>query len=237
MSDLPVTTHPISTFTIPSSGKKVRFRPFLVSEEKILLMAREGKDSKGNLQAIKQVITNCVIDKINVDKLTSFDLELFFIRLRAVSVNNIISPTYKDKEDGVDRSFDIDLNTIEVTYPQESNNKIKLDNNLTLVLKYPPSIFNEELSGSKGGTELIFNTICNCLDSIYSSTEEKWDFSNYTLEQRSKWVETLTTPVFEQIELFVRNQPVVEHTITYKNNLGHDRKVVLRGLDDFFTWG
>ena len=114
---LPKIEHPIFKIKIPSSKREVRFRPFLVKEEKILLIAKTSEQENDILLAIKQVVNNCALDDLNIDKLALFDVEYLFLRIRAQSVNNIVSVTYRDNEDPMDYDFDIDLNNVNVVFP------------------------------------------------------------------------------------------------------------------------
>ena len=143
---LPKTKHPLFDIKIPSTGKPVSFRPFLVKEEKLLLMAKASEDPTDIFKAIKQVINNCAMDKgFDIDKLAIFDLEYVFIRLRAISVNNIVKVSYRDNEDDKIYDFEINLNTVEVVFPEKISKNIKISDTIGMTMKYPPaSIFDDK---------------------------------------------------------------------------------------------
>ena len=135
---LPKIDYPIYNLTIPSLKKKCKFRPFLVKEEKLLLMAKESKNPSDILMTVKQVVNNCILDKtVKIEKLPIFDLEYIFLKLRALSVDNIVKITYKDFEDNKDYNFEINLEEVEVQFPEKVDNKIKLSDRSGIVMNYP----------------------------------------------------------------------------------------------------
>jgi len=236
MSELPKIEFPIHNINIPSLKSSFKFRPFLVKEEKLLLMAKESQNQSDILIAIKQIINNCAIDKkFDIDKLSLSDLEYAFIKLRSVSVDNIVKVAYKDKEDDKIYSFEIDLNDVEVIFPENLSNNIKITENSGLIMRYPPaSLYDDEefLSLNK---DYMFELIVRCVDKIYLG-EEIYDAKQYKKKQLDDFLDGLTIKVYEDIQKFLLNSPKIEHKIKYKNSLDNDREIVLNSLNDFFTW-
>ena len=151
---LPIIKHPTFELTIPSTKQKIKYRPFLVKEEKILLLAQSSENVMDMINAIKQIINNCIVEgNINLDLLPSFDIEYMFLRLRANSVNSTSSLTFKDPDDpeAKPQKIDVDLLTIEVKWPKDIKNKIDLGEGISMSLKYPTydeigSINNENVA-------------------------------------------------------------------------------------------
>ena len=135
---LPKIDYPIISIKVPSLKKDFRFRPFLVKEEKLLLMAKESDNASDILLAIKQIVTNCSLDdNLKIDKLALFDLEYIFLKLRAVSVDNVVKVAYKDYEDNKVYDFDINLDKIEVKFPEKNDPKIKISEKTGIIMRYP----------------------------------------------------------------------------------------------------
>ena len=236
MSELPKIDFPIHTIMIPSSKTSFKFRPFLVKEEKLLLMAKESENQSDILIAIKQIINNCAIDKkFDIDKLSLSDLEYTFIKLRAVSVDNIVKVAYKDTEDNKIYSFEIDLNEIEVIFPENANNNIKITENSGLIMRYPPASLYDDEEFLALDKNYMFELIVRCIDKIYLG-EEVYEAKKYKKNQLDDFLDGLTIKVYEDIQKFLLNSPKIEHKIKYKNSLDNDREITLNSLNDFFTW-
>lgn len=234
---LPTISVPTYTLILPSTKKPINYRPFLVREEKLLLMAKESQNITSILSTIRQVIGACILDSnVKIEMLTGFDLEYFFLKLRAVSVNNVVELVFIDKEDNKSYSFDVDLNEIEITNNLKHNNKIKIDDQLTLELRYPPTIFSNEVVGAQTETEALFAIIKGTLSRLYNS-EEIWEFDSFTDKEITEFLHGLPPIAYDQIKVFLETMPALRHEINYKNSLGHDRKIVLQSLSDFFTLG
>ena len=236
MSELPKIDFPIHTINIPSSKTSFKFRPFLVKEEKLLLMAKESLNQSDILIAIKQIINNCAIDKkFDIDKLSLSDLEYTFIKLRAVSVDNIVKVAYKDTEDNKIYSFEVDLNEIEVIFPENANNNIKITENSGLIMRYPPASLYDDEEFLALDKNYMFELIVRCIDKIYLG-EEVYEARVYKKKQLDDFLDNLDIKTFENIQKFLLNSPKIEHRIKYKNSLDNDREIVLNSLNDFFTW-
>lgn len=233
---LPKVDYPICNIKIPSLKKDVKFRPFLVREEKILLMAKESDTPSDILIAIKQIINNCLLDnKININKLALFDLEYIFLKLRSVSVDNIIKASYKDKEDNKVYDFEIDLDKVQIVYPEKMDNVIKITDTTGIKMKYPSASLYEDKDFLTLNKDYMFQLIIRCIDSIYNE-DQVYEAKDYKKEELEEFLESLNIKIFEKIQNFLINVPKMEYKINYKNELGNDREIVLSSLNDFFTW-
>lgn len=236
MSSLPKIDQPIYNIKVPSINKNIKFRPFLVKEEKLLLMAKESGNESDILGAIKQIVNNCCIDiNFNIDKIALFDLEYIFLKLRAFSVNNLVKVSYKDYEDEKIYDFDIDLNNIEVVIPERVSNNIKLSEKSGIVMNYPSASLYEDKDFLNLTDNYMFELILRCIDKIYVE-DEIYEPSNYSKNELSEFLEDLSLKVFEDIQKFLLSVPKIEHKIEYKNSLGNDRVITLSSLNDFFSW-
>jgi hypothetical protein len=236
MSSLPKIDYPIYTIEVPSTKTSFRFRPFLVKEEKLLLMAKESENSTDILSSIKQIITNCSIDdKFDIDKYAIFDLEYIFLKLRSFSVDNIVKVGYKDFEDEKIYDFQIDLNEVNVTFPEKIDNNIKITDNSGIVMRFPPATLYSDKEFLSIEKDYMFELIIKCIDKIYYE-DEVYEAKNYKKEEINEFLENLNMKVFESIQKFLLNVPKIEYKIKYKNSLGNDREIILSSLNDFFTW-
>ena len=233
---LPKIDYPLHTIKVPSLNKNFKFRPFLVKEEKILLMAKESENEADILSAIKQIVNNCSIDTgFDVNKIAVFDLEYIFLKLRAVSVDNIVKLSYKDYEDGEDYSFSIDLNEVKIVNPDKIDYNIKITEKSGIVMRYPAAALYDDEEFLKLDKDYMFELIIRCIDKIYYE-DNIYESKNYKKEELAEFLENLNIKIFENIQNFLINSPKIQHKIDYKNKLGNDRQIVLSSLNDFFTW-
>lgn len=230
---LPKIDQPLFDMTIPSTGKTVTFRPFLVKEEKLLLIAQSSDNDTDMIRAIKQVLGNCIIDDIDVDSLATFDLEYMFIKLRAKSVNNIIKLSYRDNEDDELYDFEVDLDKIELDMPKDVNSKIKITDTVGMTMRYPSASITDKLREFDNEVELLTFFITNCIDTIYDE-ENVYIANEYSEAELGEFLDSLNIETFEKIREFFETIPKVQHTLNYKNKLGNDRSIVLSSLRDFF---
>ena len=229
---LPKIDQPLFDLIIPSTGKKIAFRPFLVKEEKILLIAQSGGDTE-MVRAIKQIINNCVIEDINVDDLATFDLEYMFLKLRAKSVNNLIKLSYRDNEDEELYDFEVDLDKIEVEMPKDINPKIKINETVGMTMKYPSAGISDKISEFENEVELMTFFITNCIDTIYDE-ETVYVASDYSAKELNEFLDSLDVSTFDKIREFFEKIPKMRHTINYTNKLGNERTIELSSIRDFF---
>ena len=237
---LPKVNTPTYELVLPSTGKKVKYRPFLVREEKILIMALETEDIKQITQAVVDILTECILTKgIKFENLSTFDIEYLFLNIRAKSVGetvevNIICPD--DNKTSVTVSIDID--SIKVKKNRKHKNIIKLDDNLSLKLKYPSldqfigSNFESKDDQSISST---LKVITSCIDVIYTE-EESWVGSDSTEKELEEFIDQLNTKQFQLIEEFFNTMPKLSHPVKVKNPVTEvESTVVLEGLAAFFS--
>jgi hypothetical protein len=235
---LPKIDQPLFDIIIPSTKKKVRYRPFTVKEEKILLIAQESKDQNQILLAIKQIITNCV-EKVDVDKLAIFDLEYLILNIRAKSVNNEIDFGFMDPDSEERIDVSIDVNDIEVQFDPDHESKIELNEQYYIMMRYPTLKEVTDLSESEDGaneTEKMFNTMISCIDTLVDqTTDEVYKLEEFTSEEVTDFVDGFTSTVVEKLQKFFTTMPKLSHSINYKDKEGKDKVFVVEGMDSFFT--
>lgn len=236
MSNLPKIEYPIHKIKIPSLKKEYPFRPFLVKEEKLLLMSKESENASDTLSAIKQIINNCCLDrKLDINKLAIFDLEYIFLKLRAISVNNVVKVTYKDNEDEKLYNFEINLDQIQIKYPDKIDNNIKITDNSGIVMRYPSAALYDDQEFLNLEKNYMFELIIRCIESIYYE-DQIYLCKDYKKEELIDFLDSLDIKTFEKIQTFLVNVPKMEYVINYKNSMGNDREIILNSLNDFFSW-
>lgn len=236
MPSLPKIDYPVHKIKVPSLKKDFQFRPFLVKEEKLLLMAKESENSADILSAIKQVVNNCSVDpKLDVNKLALFDLEYIFLKLRSVSVDNIVKISYRDSEDKKVYDFEINLEEVKIKYPEKMDNKIKITPQSGIIMKYPSAALYDDKDFLNLEKDYMFELIIRCIESIYFE-DQIYECKDYKKEELNEFLENLNIKVFEQVQNFLLNVPRMEYKIIYQNEFGNDREIVLSSLNDFFTW-
>jgi hypothetical protein len=232
---LPKLMHPTFDLTVPSSKKKVKFRPFLVKEEKLLLMAKQSEESSDITNVLRQIIINCDVESaLDVDKLASFDIEYLFLKLRSKSINNIIDLAYTDYEDEEVYKFEIDLDKVEIVFNKDHKNVIKLTEESGIVMKYPTVDLMSEVLKQEDLSSILFLMIKGCMDQYYNGDAITY-FKDSTPEEVDEFVDSLPTSVLKDFEVFFDTMPRLYHKLEYKNKKGTDRVIELRTLEDFFT--
>lgn len=229
---LPKIDSPTFQVKLVSIDKPVRFRPFTVKEEKILLMAEEGKDSWEILSAIRQVINNCCISEIDIDKLPLFDIEYFFLQLRAKSVNNVSILKYKDNNDNIIREFEVNLDDIKPIVDPNHSNTIKITDKITVKFKYPSLDVAIKLSKMENTTNVEY--LAECLDKVFEE-DEVYDASLFTFEQKLEFINSFNSKAFEKVVAsFISTMPKLIHKIQYTNSKEEQRTINLEGFRSFF---
>jgi len=236
---LPKINTPTYELTLPSNGKKIKYRPFLVREEKILIMALETEDQKQITTAIIQILTACIMTRsVKLNELATFDIEYLFLNVRSKSVGetislNLICPD--DEKTSVEVS--IDLDSIKVKKDNSHTNIVKLDDNLSLKLKYP-SMKQFIESNFEAGVETVSNTmdvVISSIDMIYNE-EESWNASESTKKELGDFIDQLNTKQFKLIENFFDTMPKLSHKVKVKNpKTDVESTVLLEGLAAFFN--
>ena len=238
---LPTITTPTYELNLPSTGKKIKYRPFLVKEEKILILALETRDQNQITNAVKDVLKKCVITRgIKIDDLPTFDIEYLFLNIRAKSIGediNMIVTCPDDRETEGDVTVYVD--EIKVIKSKEHVKDITLDKDMTLRMKYPSlnqfieTNFDTE-EESQTTVDKTFQLIADCMDTVYTK-EDAWDSKDYSPNERLEFIEQLSSKQFKQVEKFFATMPKLSHTIEVTNpNTKKKSKIVLEGLADFF---
>ena len=237
---LPKIATPTYEMVLPSSDRKIKYRPFLVKEEKLLIIAMESEDQKQITNAIKTVIGNCILTRgTKVEKLSTFDIEYLFLNIRGKSVGenvDVIITCPDDEKTQV--PVTIALDEIKVHKNPKHTRDIKLDNNLTMRMKYPSlSEFITNNFNVDDGINITqsFDMIVSCIDQVYNE-DESWAASDCTKKELLEWVETLNTNQFKLIEEFFSTMPKLSHTFKVTNpNTKVENDVTLEGLASFFA--
>ena len=236
---LPTISTPTYELTLPSSNRKIKYRPFLVKEEKILILAMESQDSKQIARAVKDVITKCILSKgIKVEKLATFDIEYLFLNIRGKSVGEQIEVMVTCPDDNKTQvPMSINVDTIKVQKDENHSPDIVLDDVYTLRMKYPS--LTEFIKNNFGALEDMnvddtFELIASCIDQVYSE-EESWSSADCTKKELNDFLEQLDSKQFKNIEKFFETMPKLSHTVTVTNpNTKKENKIVLEGLQNFF---
>lgn len=234
---LPKIGYPTFELILPSTKETVKYRPFLVKEEKILLTSQASGEANDIINAVKQVINNCILtEKINVDTLTTFDLEYLFIKIRSKSVNNVINLVYRDVEDDQKYSVEINLDEVEIKEDPSHVNKFDIGNGYGLVMKYPRADLTNSLKFVEGEMDAFFEVLKNSIDSVYDS-ESVYKLADSTPEEVDEFIQSLDTKAFKKIQDFFSTMPKLYYEVKYTNSLGNEKIIPLTSLTDFFTLG
>ena len=238
---LPKINTPTYELELPSTGKKIKYRPFLVREEKILIMALESEDTKQISDAIKTVLSDCVMSRgVKVNDLSTFDIEYLFLNVRAKSVGETVEVNVTCPDDGETQvATEIFIDEIKVKKDPEHSNIIKLDDNLSLQMKYPSlNQFvesNFEVSENSSDVDKSLSVITSCINTVFNE-EESWSASDCTKKELKDFVDQMNTKQFKEVEKFFETMPKLSHTIKVKNpNTEVESEVVLEGLASFFN--
>ena len=235
---LPKLTTPTYELEIPSTDEKIKYRPFLVKEEKILMMALESKSSGDITQAVKDIVSECTFNKVNIDLMPMFDVEYIFLNIRSKSVGEvsklkILCPddkkTYADVE--------LDLNEVNVQVGEDHTNKIDLGNGTGMIMQYP-SIDSFKDSGIRDiNASNMLEVISTCILQIYEDEGKKvYNSKDQTQKELTDFIEQLNTKQFKDVQKFFDTMPKLKHDIMIKNpKTKKESKVTLTGLNDFFA--
>ena len=239
---LPKISTPQYELILPSTEKVIKYRPFLVKEEKILLLALESQDTKQITNAIKQVLKDCILSKgIKVEELPTFDIEYIFLNVRGKSVGESVDLIITCSDDGVTEvPVTIYIDEIQVQRNEKHTTNIRLDDKLTLKMKYPSlnqfikSNFDFSEEQTVSNIDKSFDIISSCMDIVFTQ-DESWAAADCTPKELKDWIETLTAQQFKEIETFFETMPKLAHTIKVINpNTKVESEVTLEGLTSFF---
>jgi hypothetical protein len=237
---LPKISTPTYELELPSTGETIQYRPFLVREEKLLVLALESENMKEISTAIKTVIKNCIVTKgIKIEALPTFDIEYLFLNIRGKSVGeeievNVICP---DDED-ITVPVTISVDDIKVVKNKNHNKQIKVDDSIMMEMKYPSLEQFIKSNFDFSGSNLMdqsFDLVASCVDKIYSD-DEVWTSSDVTKKEIVEFLEQMNSSQFKQIESFFETMPKLSHTVKVRNpKSGVESEVVLEGLSNFFA--
>lgn len=244
---LPKIDVPIHTVDLPLTKKNVRFRPFLVKEEKLLLMALESMEEKTILDSIKQIVNNCCLDDIDVNALPIADLEFFFLNLRARSVGEVVELQYKcnnkvKDEQGEEKTcnhvvkFDLNILEIKPEIPPNHSNKIELSKDLGIVMKYP-SFGSMKNLGDENLTEIdkVLKIVVSCIDYIYD-TDSMYYRKDLSDEELSDFVDSMSREQFNKVQAFFESMPKIKKEVDFNcTKCGYKENIVVEGLQNFFV--
>ena len=230
---LPKIDLPMYELKLPSNDKKVKFRPFTVKEEKILLTAQESKDPSQMMNAVKQIVNNCLID-FDADDLAVFDLEYVLINLRSKSVDNEVKFEIEDPGTKEKVKLTLDLSKVKVNKSKDHTNKIKIDDVYTLFLKYPSmDMFKDLINTEEASTEKTFEILMSCMDKL-ATEDEVFNFKDFSKKEVDDFVESLHSDVVKKMKLFFDTIPKVRYEIPYENSAGEKKTYVIEGIQSFF---
>ena len=238
---LPKINTPSYELTLPSNGKKVKYRPFLVREEKILIMALETEDMKQITDAVLTILNACILTKgITIENLPTFDIEYLFFNIRSKSVGETIEVNITCPDDNkTSVPIEVNIDSIKIKKDKKHKDIIKLDDNLSLKLKYPSmdSFIESNFEGNTNDNDVTstINMITKCIDIIYNE-EESWSASDSTTKELQEFIEQLNTKQFQLIESFFTSMPKLSHAIKVVNpKTKVESTVILEGLASFFS--
>ena len=237
---LPKIATPVYELELPSTGETIQYRPFLVKEEKVLVIALESEDTKQITSAIKNVIKNCIRTKgVKVEDLPTFDIEYLFLNIRGKSVGEEIEVNVTCPDDGVTQvPITINLDDIQVQKNEDHTNRIKVDDSIMMEMKYPSLdqfIKNNFDFDDKNAMDQSFDLIATCIDKIFTE-EEVWAVEDCTKKEIVEFLEQMNSSQFKEIEKFFETMPKLSHTVTVRNpKTKKDNEIVIEGLAGFFA--
>lgn len=229
---LPSLSTPKYITNLPSTGEEIEYRPFLVKEEKLLLMAMEGQDEKEIQRAIISILNDCIITDINIDKLSVFDVEFLFLNLRGKSVGEVIELKISHPEGDCDHKSDVTIQIDDIKVQGEiSDGKITLTDQIGVKLRYPS--LNDATKYANDDPQSLFKLIASCIEFVWDQDQV---YNDFTLDEMVDWLDTLDQNAFKNISKFFESSPKLSHTISWNcKKCGKDDSILLEGLSNFFT--
>ena len=229
---LPEIVTPVYELVVPSTKKKIKYRPFLVKEQKVLIVAMESQDDAQIIEAIRTILKSCINSRIKIDDLALFDIEYLFLQIRARSISEEIQMKITCPDDGeteVNVNFLVD--DVNVQFPEGHSNIIKLENDVTIEMRYPNLDYFRKVNFADEELD-PYDLVAQCIKNVYIGTESAGSFS---FKEAREWVDTLTASQFDKIQEFFNTMPTLRHELKVKNhNTGVDNDIVIEGLVSFF---
>jgi DNA-binding Lrp family transcriptional regulator len=241
---LPKIDVPVFTLTLPYSEKKIQYRPFTVKEEKILLFGQQSRDPRQIALAVKQVVQNCIMSDHDITDLPSFEVDYLFLKLRSVSVNNVINVKIKDEGDDQFYDAEVDLEQVNLVSEKTHPGKFSLNDTYMVKLRFPSfknieevTKAQESLSEGSNAGQLTFDLVGETIESVYNEDgSEVFFLKDYDRAERVEFLESLSSKNFTEIQAFLSSIPQLRHTVTYEKEDGTKVDRELRGLFDFFMF-
>jgi hypothetical protein len=231
---LPKIAAPQYELTVPSTEETIKFRPFLVKEEKLLLLANESDENNEMINAVRQIITNCTFEKLDIETLALFDLEYVFLKIRAKSVGEVVNLKLLCEDDGETYAdVEINLDDVDIVWNDKHTNHIELTDDIGLMMRYPQFDLID-MGGQGGETEYIFKMIKSCINQVYEgdTIHERSDFTDKDLDA---FIESLTSEHFQKLQEFFETMPRLKHDVKFKNpKTKKQNKMTLEGMQSFF---
>ena len=231
-------TTPTYELEIPSTDEKVKFRPFLVKEEKILMMAMESKSEADITQAVKDIVTECTFSKVKIDNMPMFDVEYIFLQIRSKSVGEVSKLKLLCPDDEKTyANVELDLNEVKVQVGDNHTNKIDLGNDMGMIMRYPTIDSFKDTGIRDINPGNMLEVIGSCIEQIYEKKGEKvYDTKDQTKKEVSDFIESLNTKQFKDVQQFFESMPKLKHEITITNpKTKVENNITLTGLNDFFV--
>lgn len=230
---LPKIDLPLYEVKLPSNGKSVKYRPFTVKEEKILLTAQESQSNSQMITSILQIVNNCLVD-YDVEDLSVFDIEYVLINIRSKSVDNNVEFEIEDPDTKERVKLNMDLSNVKVIKDERHTNKIKIDDTYTLILKYPSLEMISDMMDPEAVTpEKTFDVLTSCIDKL-ATEDEIFNFKDFTKKEVNEFIESLHSDVVKKMKEFFDTIPKIRHEIPYVNSEGKEKTFVVEGLQSFF---
>ena len=232
---LPKIKHPSFETEVPSTQKKITYRPMLGREEKILLMAKESGVDAEIVTAVKQVVQNCVTDNTDINTLATFDVDFLFIKIRSISIGSTVNISHTDEFSNEVRQFVVNLNDVKVT-TSEVSNQLKIADGITATLRYPRAeIYSQPEVIAAEGTDATDRLMAHCLDKIYEGSK-MYDPRENKYEEIVEFLDGLSVEAINQFRMYLSDVPHLSYTIEFTDSKERARKIELRTLFDFFQF-
>ena len=235
---LPILTTPTYELEVPSTDEKIKYRPFLVKEEKVLLIALESGENSQIVQAIKTIVDECTFNKLPLGRMPMFDIEYIFLQIRSKAVGEVSTLSLLCQDDGKTYvPVEVNLADVEVEVGEKHDNKIQLTDDMGMIMTYPT--IDSFLDGqfAEVTADNMIDVVASCVLQIYEKKGEVvYDAKDSTKQEMIEFIENINTTQFKDVQKFFDTMPVLKHTVTFKNpKTKVENEVVLRGLNDFFA--
>jgi len=229
---LPEIVTPTYELVVPSTKKKIKYRPFLVKEQKVLIVAMESQDDAQIIEAIRTILKSCINSRIKIDDLALFDIEYLFLQIRARSISEQLELKITCPDDGeTEVNVNFMVNDVNVKFPEGHSNIIKLENDVTIEMRYPNLDYFRKVNFADEELD-PYDLVAECIKNVYIGKESAGSF---TFKEAREWVETLTAAHFDKIQEFFNTMPTLRHELKVKNhNTGVENDIVIEGLVSFF---